>query len=59
MIEATQKQFWDIIGPKDVVPTIINQHPPYVTEYRLRNGRLQGRVEQTKNGNRYYTRGTL
>jgi hypothetical protein len=43
MKEVTKEQFYKVIGPLDVVSSVIGDFP-YTTEYKFRNGGLKGKV---------------
>ena len=45
MIQVTQKEFYNHIGPKDAVVSVENVYKyPYTSLFKLRNGTLLGKV---------------
>ena len=47
MREVTQKEFYDVIGPLNVHPHIINDKWPYTSDFLTPSGQFRGRVVNT------------
>lgn len=42
MKQVTKKEFWDYIGPQDVVLNVLDHEYPYDTEFKTRSGTIKG-----------------
>lgn len=41
--EVAKEEFWEVIGPRDVASTIVGPYP-YATVFKMRNGRVVGKI---------------
>ena len=47
MKEVSMNEFYDFIGPLDVVVSVIGSEFPYTSEFKTRQGEIKGRVVES------------
>lgn len=53
MIQVTKEEFYKKIGPLDVVLSVVGEHPPYKTYFKLRyKGTVIGYIDD--DGDQYF-----